>query len=51
MEPNLFNVVFLRQSEWVSLECPYLEVLNYEVFLFGKDIIIESAARVAPSMV
>lgn len=47
---TVFLMLFFK-AVWISLECPYLEVLNYEVFLFGKYIIIESAAGVASSMV
>lgn len=48
-KPSLLMLCF--KAVWISLKCPYLEVLNYEVFLFGKNIIIESAAGVASSMV
>lgn len=48
-KPIPFNVRV--KAAWISLECPYLEVLNYEVFFFGKNIIIESATGIASAMV
>lgn len=48
---NPVLLTFYFKAVWISLKCPYLEVLNYEVFLFGKNIIVKSAAGVTSSMV